>query len=191
MRCADITTAIKLLPPARDTCKVMGLRRSNAQPMTTALPVMTKFYAAEHWMPVRGFDGLYEVSNYGRVRSLDRVVLLHGHPTLKQRTMKGRLLFLKTNRPAGGAYRRHQVALWKNNVEHTYNVARLVAEAFLPNPDDLPYVLHLDDDATNNYVKNLAWGDRAENVRQAVERKRFPSGERHHAYSHGRYASKG
>lgn len=72
-----------------------GLRRINAQPMTTALPVMTESYGAERWMPVAGFEGLYEVSDWGRVRSLDRVIALKNHPKLKQRTMRGRLLFQK------------------------------------------------------------------------------------------------
>jgi hypothetical protein len=168
-----------------------GLRRVNAQPLTTALPVMAESYGAERWLPVVGFEGLYEVSDYGRVQSVDRVVALNNHPTLKQRTMKGRLLFQKTNLPAGRGYKRKQVALWKENREHTMNVARLVAEAFLPNPEMLPYVLHLDDDATNNRLSNLQWGDAAENVRQAVERRRFPAGSHHHNYRHGRYASKG
>lgn len=167
------------------------LRRVNAQLLTTALPVMCESYGAERWAPVVGFEGLYEVSDQGRVRSLDRVVPLQGHPTLKQRTMRGRVLFQKTNRPAAGPYKRKQVALWKENREHTMNVARLVAEAFLPNPDNAPLVLHLDDDATNNRLSNLAWGDQAENVRQAVERNRFPSGSDHHNYRHGRYCQQG
>ena len=152
---------------------------------------MTESYGAERWAPVAGFEGLYEVSDQGRVRSLDRIVPLLGHPTLKARTMRGRVLFQKTNRPAGGNYKRKQVTLCKGNKEHTMNVARLVAKAFIPNPDDAPFVLHLDDDATNNVVSNLQWGDHLENVRQVVERNRMPSGPRHHNYKHGRYASLG
>lgn len=167
------------------------LRRVNAQLLTTALPVMNESYAAEQWAPVVGFEKLYEVSDHGRVRSIDRVVKLEGHPKLKRRTMRGRVLFQKTNKPAAGAYKRKQVALWKQNREHTMNVARLVAEAFLSNPDCLPFVLHLDDDATNNCAWNLEWGNQAENVRQAVERRRFPTGAAHHNYRHGKYASKG
>ena len=103
--------------------------------------------------------------------------------------MKGRLLYQKVNRPlAGGNYKRKQVALWKNNKEHTRNVARLVAEAFIPNPDGFDLVLHLDDNATNNHVSNLQWGDQQENVRQLVERRRMPRGSQHHNYSHGLYA---
>ena len=169
----------------------MELRRVNVQLLTTALPVMTESYGAEHWAPVRGFESLYEVSDLGRVRSLDRVVELRDHPKLKTRTMRGRLLFQKINRPAAGAYKRMQVALWRQNKEHTMNVARLVAEAFIPNPNNAPFVLHLDDDATNNVVSNLAWGDHAENVRQMVERSRTRSGADHPGYKHGRYANKG
>jgi hypothetical protein len=138
---------------------------------------MTESYGPELWAPVVDFEGLYEVSTLGRVRSSERVIELTGHPTLQRRTIKARILA--------------QVKLWKENRERTFNVARLVAEAFLPNPCAMPLVLHLDDDATNNRIENLEWGDSAENVRQAVERGRFPSGPRHHAYVHGRFASKG
>jgi hypothetical protein len=171
---------------------MVGLRRVNAQPLTTALPVMTESYGAEYWAPVVGFEGIYEVSSLGRVRSSERVIQLTDHPTLKQRTIKARILAQQVNVPSQKhSYRRLQVKLWKENRERTFNVARLVAEAFLPNPCAMPLVLHLDDDATNNRIENLQWGDSAENVRQAVERGRFPSGPRHHAYVHGRFASKG
>ena len=159
--------------------------------MTTALPVMTEFYAAERWLPIARFEGLYEVSDYGRVRSVDRVVALNNHPKLKQRTMRGRLLFQKTNIKAGANYKSKQVSLWKENREYTMKVARLVAEAFLPNPGQKPFVLHLNDDATDNRLANLQWGDHAENVRQALERGRFPTGRDHHNFIHGRYAKKG
>jgi hypothetical protein len=142
---------------------------------------MTQSYATECWLPVVGFEGYYEVSSFGQVRSLERTLQLTNHPRLKERTFKARILFQKSNRPAGGekGYVRMQVALWKENKEYTRNVARLVAEAFIPNHHSAPFVLHLDDDATNNRVGNLQWGDHAENVRQAVERGRYPSGELH------------
>lgn len=152
---------------------------------------MTEFYAAERWLPIAGFEGFYEVSDYGRVRSVDRVVALNNHPKLKQRTIRGRLLFQKTNIQTGANYKRKQVSLWKENREYTINVARLVAEAFLPNPGQKPFVLHLNDDATDNRLANLQWGDHAENMRQALERGRFPTGRDHHNFIHGRYAKKG
>jgi len=150
---------------------------------------MTESYGVERWLPVVGFEGLYEVSDHGRVRSVDRFVALENHPKLKGRTMKGKILYQKLNRPvANGNYKRKQVCLWKNNKEYTRNVARLVAEAFLPKQDGFDWVLHLDDDATNNHLWNLQWGDQEENVRQVVERQRMPRGPRHHNYSHGLYS---
>ena len=142
---------------------------------------MTQSYATECWLPVVGFEGYYEVSSFGRVRALERIVQLTNHPKLKQRTFKARILGQKINIPHGknGKYARMQVCLWKENKEYTRNVARLVAEAFIPNHYGAPFVLHLDDDATNNRVGNLQWGDHAENVRQAVERGRYPNGELH------------
>lgn len=153
---------------------------------------MTESYGDERWAPVVGFEGLYEVSSHGRVRGCDRVIDLTDHPTLKRRTIPGRILAQAINMPRQGfGYKRLQVKLYKENRLHTFNVARLVAEAFIPNPSGLPFVLHLDDDATNNRVENIEWGDHAENVRQAVERGRFPYGQRHHAYVHGRFATRG
>ena len=149
---------------------------------------MTQSYATECWLPVVGFEGYYEVSSFGRVRALERIVQLTNHPKLKQRTFKARILGQKINIPHGknGKYARMQVGLSKENKHYTRNVARLVAEAFIPNHHGAPFVLHLDDDATNNCVCNLQWGDHAENVRQMVERGRYPSGK-----THWTYASKG
>lgn len=136
---------------------------------------------SERWAPVTWFEGLYEVSDHGRVKSLERVVSLRGHPSLKHRTLPERILRPKVNRPSGRAYARHQVTLCKKGLEYTFNVARLVAQAFLPNPNGCELVLHLDDDATNNHYSNLQWGTHAENVSQAVDRRRYRSGELHHA----------
>jgi len=149
---------------------------------------MTEFYLAEQWLPVVGFEGLYEVSDQGRVRSVDRIIQIKNHPKQKERLLRGKILYQKINRPAGHGYERSHVALWKENEEYTKKVARLVAEAFLPNPNNFPFVLHLNDDATDNRASNLEWGDHLENVRQAVERNRYPLAEMHHNYVHGRYA---
>lgn len=160
---------------------MIGLQRSNAQPTTTELPVMNLSYQAEHWHPIKGFDGLYAVSSFGQVKSLSRVVAYKGHPSIKAKTFPERILAKTLNRPSGGSHARHLVKLCKNNKQYTCNVARLVADAFIPNPFNYECVLHLDDDATNNYVVNLQWGSRDENYRQAVERNRLRSGDLHHA----------
>lgn len=97
----------------------------------------------EYWRPVVGYDGLYMVSNLGRVKSLN---YMH--------TGKEHLLRLLKN---GGGYL--QVDLWNCGKMKRYSVHRLVAMAFIPNPDNLPQVNHKDEDKLNNCVDNLEWCD--------------------------------
>lgn len=109
----------------------------------------------EIWKSVEGFEGLYEVSNLGRVRSLDREVRNRGGIAVK----RGKILSPKnvnTNYKA--------VNLWKKNKGYMRLVHRLVAIAFLPNPENLPQVNHKDEDPSNNNVNNLEWCDSAYNA---------------------------
>ena len=100
----------------------------------------------EIWRPVVGYEGLYEVSNTGRVRSLDRYVR-------RNYFKKGRILKLNDRR--GYLF----VELCLNNKTKNFSVHRLVAQAFIPNPDNLPQVNHIDEDKLNNRVENLEWCD--------------------------------
>ena len=101
----------------------------------------------EEWRPVVGYEGLYEVSNTGRVRSLDRYVkTCYG----SYRLHKGKVLSPGI-RPDGYLVVSLQYRMFR--------VHRLVAEAFLPNPDNLPQVNHKDEDKSNNRVDNLEWCD--------------------------------
>lgn len=106
----------------------------------------------EIWRPVVGYEGLYEVSSYGRVRSLDRY-------DSRNRFRKGRILKLSDN---GRGYL--IVGLHSNNKVKNFLVHRLVAEAFLPNPENLTEVNHKDEDKSNNCVDNLEWCNRNYNI---------------------------
>lgn len=96
------------------------------------------------WKPVVGYEGLYEVSNTGLVRSLNK--------------LKGRIL-TPIKRKNGYL----NICLYKNCKQVTKLVHRMVAEAFIPNPDNLEMVNHKDEDRTNNHVDNLEWCTRAYN----------------------------
>ena len=90
----------------------------------------------EEWKEIPGYEGLYEVSNMGNVRNVRRNKLLR---------------LPKTNN------RYIRVVLSKNGIKTGFQVHRLIAQAFLPNPDNLPQVNHKDEDKTNNNVDNLEW----------------------------------
>lgn len=106
----------------------------------------------EIWKPVVGYEGLYEVSSYGRVRSLDRY-------DSKNRFWKGRILKLSDD---GRGYL--DVQLCSNGKVKHHLVHRMVAQAFIPNPDNLPQVNHRDEDKTNNRVENLEMCDAKYNI---------------------------
>jgi hypothetical protein len=125
----------------------------------------------EEWRPVSGFDGFYEVSNRGAVRSLDRTV---SRSDGRKRRAIGRPLKQSLN--AAG----YPVVTVCDNPRHiTIRVHRLVAAAFLPNPHGLPMVNHIDSNPKNNAVENLEWCDALHNMQHAARAGRVRRGENH------------
>lgn len=114
----------------------------------------------EIWMPVVGYEGLYEVSNIGRVRSL--------WSKTRIKDKEGKILRQKDN---GKGY--YSINLHKDGICRTVLVHRLVADAFIPKIDGLDLVGHLDDNKKNNVVENLYWTDYAENNRHNGKLDRF------------------
>ena len=105
----------------------------------------------EEWRDVVGFEGLYQVSNLGRVKGLDRLVDTNIN-NVNRRIHKGKLLKPQFNNKG---YKR--VNLCKNGNKNFAFVHRLVAEAFIPNPNNYPVVNHKDENPKNNCVENLEW----------------------------------
>lgn len=129
---------------------------------------------AETWKPVAGYEGFYEVSNQGRVRSLDKLRV--GSNGWVNCTFHVRGRILKPYRTGKGeGYQ--TVELHKNGKGKNKKVHRLVAEAFLPNPDSLPEVNHIDGDKNNNSVNNLEWASGKDNIQHSYNTGLHPSGE--------------
>lgn len=114
-----------------------------------------------HFLPVQGYEGLYEVSSTGVVRSVDRVVTGRDGINYPRR---GQLIQSSPNKSVEYL----QVSLWKNNKGISHYVHRLVAQAHIPNPEGLLEVNHIDGCRTNNNVTNLEWVTRQGNAQHAV-----------------------
>ena len=106
----------------------------------------------EEWKDIKGYKGLYQVSNEGRVKSLDHTIVCDNGKGVATKRQKGKIR--KFTELAKG-YKR--VTLSKDGIEKQYSVHRLVAEAFIDNPENLPCVNHKDENPRNNIWTNLEW----------------------------------
>ena len=114
----------------------------------------------EIWKDIKGFEGYYQVSNTGRIRSLDRKI---GYRKGRLRNWKGaEKQLVETDK----GYLK--VRLYMNNKSVTREVQRFVAEAFIPNPENKEQVNHIDGNKQNNNVSNLEWVTPQENTIHSV-----------------------
>lgn len=109
------------------------------------------FYFNEEWRPIQDYEELYEVSNYGRVRSL-----VDTHRNIRKVPK-----ILKARKNRGGYL---YVSLYKDGREKKFKVHRLVAKAFIPNPLNLNEINHKNEDKENNHVSNLEWCSHKYNI---------------------------
>jgi hypothetical protein len=110
----------------------------------------------EIWKDIPGYEELYAVSSYARVKAYAKTRIMPNG---------GIKVYPERIRKPGIHYRGcFIVDLWKDGKQKTHKVHRLVAEAFLLNPDNLPCVCHKDDNPANNNVENLFWGTMKDNM---------------------------
>ena len=102
--------------------------------------------------PVVGYEGYYEVDMYGNVYSVARTVQVNDNGRIYDKPVKEKKL---TASKHSCGYR--TVALTRNGKTEQQYIHRIVAEAYIPNPQNLPFVNHKDEDKANNFVANLEW----------------------------------
>ena len=110
----------------------------------------------EVWKDIPDYEGLYQVSNLGRIKSLNF------NKTGKEKIMKPR---------TGNRY--YMTALWKNGIRKDYLLHRIVAETFIPNPENKPFINHKDENCFNNSINNLMWCTHKENMNWGTRNERI------------------
>ncbi len=118
----------------------------------------------EIWQNIKGYEGLYQVSNMGRIKRLPKTEYVYNYlsNTKVKRVKKEKIL----------AYKRNSnnyiiVTLSNNGVSKAYTIHRLVAQTFIPNPNNYPQINHINGKKYDNRVENLEWCTASENIKHA------------------------
>lgn len=119
-------------------------------------------YEKEVWKDIAGYDGLYQVSNMGRVKSLERTRNMNLPGRKKRAPVSERILKF------GQSQGYQAVTLARDGVNKKIRLHKLVALAFIPNPDNKPEINHKDGNKHNNCADNLEWVTPIENQRHAI-----------------------
>ena len=127
----------------------------------------------EIWKDIKGYEGMYQISNYGRIKSLERVFLKFK----RGRKEKMEVYLPEKIRSIGNNNKSYpKISLWRNGKVDWRLIHRLVAQHFIDNPMNYNQVLHKDDNPRNYHWSNLEWGTQSKNIKDAVERGRWHIG---------------
>lgn len=117
---------------------------------------------SEIWKPIKGYEGKYEVSNFGKVKSLKR----YKRNNSKMQLVEERILSSYINKKNGYVY----VYLCNDGKYKNHRLHRVVAESFIPNPNNYDQINHIDGNRANNRVENLEWCDTSYNIKDMYKR---------------------
>lgn len=106
----------------------------------------------EIWKDIEGYEGLYQISSFGRIKSIER--------KYKKRKCDE---CIKSPSLAGKGY--YRIALSKYGIKKYFYIHKLVGNAFIPNPDNKPTIDHIDRNKLNNNVNNLRWATYNEQIK--------------------------
>lgn len=116
----------------------------------------------EIWKDIKGYERMYQISNYGRIKSLSRFI-----NSCKQYSSIGYYSKEKIKKQSVSKTGYYICTLCKNGKTRTFKVHRLIAEAFIDNPNNLPIINHKDGNKLNNSIDNLEWCDYSYNNKEA------------------------
>ena len=120
---------------------------------------------SEIWKPIANFEGSYEISSHGRIKSLVRQDSTGNGNRVKERLLKPDVSCRKSTKY-------HRITLCKNGKTSRFQVHRLVAEHFIPNPENKPFVNHIDNNGLNNHIENLERCTHSENMEHSAKQGR-------------------
>lgn len=132
-------------------------------------------------VPIKGYEGYYEIDDLGTVYSVDRYITIQCKYNSYQKFIPGQII--KPYKTKCGYLLVHLSG--EDKQYHGYSVHRLVAEAFIPNPNNLPQVNHKDEDKTNNTADNLEWCTAQYNTNYGTGKERSTEGLKKHYREHG------
>ena len=115
----------------------------------------------EEWRDIKGYEGLYQISSEGRVKSKQRI-------TRNNQTIKEKIRKPKIDKDGYCC-----VKLWIDGISKEYFIHRLVAQAFIPNPYNKPCIDHINTDKMDNRVENLRWCTHKENANNPISREKY------------------
>ena len=125
------------------------------------------------WKSIKDYEGMYEMTETGKFRSIDRIVI--GGKAMTERRIKGKILSININSVGYPC-----VNLYKNNKGYAWPIHILIGINFIPNPDNHRYILHKNDIKTDFSINNLYWGTNSNNYADSVKNGNRINGENHH-----------